>query len=347
MPRYPYIAGVSCEEPSIPITSLASLPLAWPDDDQIRTRAQGFIDDLRDPTLVADCFVVAFRDDLDGEGTEREDLALIAEDRMRVWGADDDAVARAFEIVRWMWRELLPTIFEGVDLPALDGLEDARWLARELAPPLEIARDAWLEKYRSDEECVPEWALYSARQCAQSAAHDLSFVQRRANPTKFRPKLRAGDHPMDHCQRAASGAAGALVYGCVISPRLATTLARLGGTAYRERGVGSRARHALSDTGITQFGPLLERLATELVNAYDAAVIRQAPSNRLALDVAEVVLDRHRAVAVAMLAESPQLSGRPLPGGSETFHDAAWDVLERAGAEIALKIHAMTPAPSS
>lgn len=246
-----------------------------------------------------------------------------------------------------MWRELLPTIFAGVDLPAFDGLGDARWLARELDPPMEIARDAWLEKYRADEECVPEWALYSARQCAQSAAHDLSFVQRRANPTKFRPKLRAGDHPLNHCQRAASGAAGALVYGCVISPRLATTLARLGDTAYRERGVGSRARHALSDTGITQFGPLLERLATELVDVYDAATIQQPASARLALDVAETVLAGHRAVAVAMLAESPQLSARPLPKGRETFHAAAWDVLERAAAEIALKIFATTPVSRS
>lgn len=338
---------MSREELSGPITSLESLPLAWPDDEQIRTRAQGFIDDLRDPTLVADCFVVAFRDDLDGHGTEREDLALAAEGRMRVWGTDDDAVARTFAIVRWMWRELLPTIFDGVDLPAFDGIEDARLLARELETPARVAGDAWLEKYREDQECAREWALYSARQCAQRAAHDLSFVQRRANPTKFRPKLRAGDHPLDHCCRAARNAAGALVYGSAIDPRLATTVARLGSVAYGERGVGSRARHALSDTGITQFGPLLERLATELVDAYDEATIRQSPSNRLALDVADVVLARHRAVVVTMPAESPQLSGRPLPGGSKTFHDAAWDVLERAGAEIAMKIHATTPAPSS
>src|SRR6202020_3034601 len=110
---------------------------------RVRSQMQSFLDELSTAGRVHEAFIESFEEDLDGEGTQREDLAVIARARLRVWGLDSDALARSFELLRWLRREVLPFAFPKVPLPELNSIEDASAVGRALEEPVVAARDRW------------------------------------------------------------------------------------------------------------------------------------------------------------------------------------------------------------
>jgi hypothetical protein len=301
-----------------------------------------FYAELSDAEAVAQAFVDSYREDLDGEGTEREDLALAAEARLRVWRPQGDAVLCAWTLFEWLIGQVLPVVFPDVELPSVDGLDDAAAVRATLEPHVTVALDAWHELAEHNEDPADrEWAVYQALDHARYAAQSLSWLPRRMSPTKYKAKLRSGDTPLDLCVRVGGCCAGAHVYLTQLEPRLADAFRRLAIDDYADAGVERRAREALHDAGIIEFGKTLEAYARRIVEAYDRAASVQRPTLATAAEAAERALPTDRHQAVVMVAESSQLSDRPIPKDAQTYVDAAWDVVERAGGEVAARVHAM------
>jgi hypothetical protein len=251
--------------------SLDSIELKWPDDLSARDQMRGFLDELASCDAVNDAFVEGIEDDPDGEGAQRPDLAETARARLRAWGAADDAVDRAFELAVWMTREVLQPCFSHLDVDVPEDLANAGTVALVLAPALDAARDAWHEKYSADKASASrEWAEYELLECAVRAFKNLSYLPRRVNARKYKPKPRRDDRPLDLCRSVASDCGMVVLYASQLQPKAANALARLGDPDFRMAGVERRGREALYAAGITEFGQRLEELAVRVVRAYDA-----------------------------------------------------------------------------
>lgn len=317
---------------------LDSIQLKWPDDPSAVEQMRGFLSDLATCELVNDAFVDGVADDDDATGPQRPDLADTARARLRAWGADDDAVDRAFQIAAWCFREVLQPQLASLDLHVPTGFEDAASNALILGPELTVARDAWHVKYKLDERSAgPEWAYLEVVERGARLSKSVSFLPRRVSVRKYKPKPRWGDHPLDLCRSIASDCGMAFLYATQLQPRLAHALSRLGHPDFRTAGVQRRAREALHAAGITEFGQGLETLAVDVVEAYD----RWTPTSASSVDVGAIAAATapggHR--AVSLLVESPQLTDRPLPANASTFAAAAQDVLSRAVVEVIAHLH--------
>lgn len=176
------------------------------------------------------------------------------------------------------------------------------------------------------------------------AAQQLSFIHSRVNITEY--KHRPQSHPMYACKRSASKCGQAFLYAVVLKPATATAVERLGHVDFVSAGVDRRAREALNAAGITEFGAELEALAVAIVNTYDGLSVDGPPQASAAVAAAEA-LAPHAHDAVALVLESSQLSGRPIPPGATTFAAAAEDVLARAILEIVSHVHAQSGARAS
>jgi hypothetical protein len=325
------------------LTELGSIELRWPVEGALRRQMAEFIEQVASPSPAHEAFLGSFVEDLDGEGTSREDLAELAAARLAVWGEDGDAVARTLELFQWLCRDVLPSVFPELRLSPVRGIEDVYAVMTDLADPATVAGDEWHERYQEDKAgSGREWARYQVLSEAHSAAKYLAYLPRRLNPKKFKPKVRYGDRPRDACERAAASCGAAFVYAAQLKPAVVRALDRLADARYSPTGIGMRAREALHQAGITRFGPRLEAFAISLVEAYDQAAVTDGIAAGEAVAIAEAALPKDRHEAVLMLAESPQLSDRPLPADAQSFADAAWGVLVRASAEVGTHLHSLS-----
>ena len=335
---------------------LASVPFSWPKDPRLRERVRRFHEELHDPAPVEAAFLDAFLEDQDGEGTERPDLAEAARARLRIWGGAGDAVWRTCQLFRWLCGDVLPFAFPEIDLPPGESIEDAREVGEALVPHVQEAGEAWFalrpaterlnldrptESYEAQvREHPAAWDRLQALSAAADAAKWLPYVPRRLNPTKYTAQLRRDHHPLHQCETVALDCGAAFLYANRLQPLLVRTLEGLADPRREAPQVENRARQALHEVGITDFGPRLTELASALVEAYDRVASRRDIDPHEAVEIADSILPADRHEAVQMLTESPQLSARPLPSQATSFTDGAWDVLVRAMAEVATRLHA-------
>jgi hypothetical protein len=321
---------------------LASIELVWPQELHAHGQMRQFIDELSVCASVNEAFVTGLEDDPDNEGVRRPDLVEIAQARLRAWGADDDAVVRAFDIFMWLVREVVRPGFPSVPVDVPDDFTGCSVIARGLKPHVESARGIWHQKYQLDEaKADREWAQMEVVEQVAQGAEYLGFLPRRINIKKYKAKLQWNSRPLSVCDAVASAAGRAFINAVELRPELAAALTRLGHTDFLDVGVSRRAREALHAAGITEFGAGLEQLVIGLLRRYDSASSSRSITPSQALLVAEQ--DSPRAhEAVVLLVESPQLSGRPIPPTAATFAAAAEEVLGRAMAEVVAHLHSQS-----
>jgi hypothetical protein len=323
---------------------LASIELAWPQELHAHGQMRQFVDELSACASVNEAFIAGVEDDPDNEGVRRPDLVETAQARLRAWGADDDAVARAFDIFMWLVREVVHPGFPSLPVNTPDDFVDCSVIARGLKPHIESARGIWHEKYKLEAATADrEWAQMEVVEQVAHAAEYLGYLPRRINIEKYKARLQWNTRPLSVCAAVASAAGGAFINAVELRPELAAALTRLGHTDFLDVGVSRRAREALHAAGITEFGAGLEQLAIGLVRRYDSASSSRSLTPSQALLVAEQGSPRAHE-AVVLLVESPQLSGRPIPPTVATFAAAAEEVLGRAMAEVVAHLHSQSAA---
>ncbi|MCW3048017.1 MAG: hypothetical protein JWO74_2301 [Solirubrobacterales bacterium] len=321
---------------------VGSIELSWPEDPRAREQMRGFVAELADCRSVDDAFVAGITDDPDGEERhQRPDLAMKATARLRVWGSDDDAVSRAFDLVVWLARDVLGRHFPALPVMVPESVSGGADLARALDPALRSAEEAAREAARIDERADTARAHHWLLESAVRSARYLGSIPGRVNITTYRPNRQS--NPLYACEKVASRCGETFLYAVALEPLAAAALERLGHPDFVTAGTARRGREALFAAGITEFGAGLERLAIALVDAYDRASAAGPVPASTALAAAEAVTPREHD-AVALVRESPQLSDRQFPPTATTFAAAAEEVMARAVAEIATHLHSQSAA---
>jgi hypothetical protein len=93
-----------------------------------------------------EAFLSAVTDDLDRGAVRRPDLEIVARDRLRAWGADDNAVARAAALFAWLVRDVSASGFPRRPVQVPEDFVAATAVARALKPHVEAAQDTWLDR---------------------------------------------------------------------------------------------------------------------------------------------------------------------------------------------------------